>query len=143
MYKPSIQSLIMRDGGRCHYCDETVRLARSHDDAGLRVATREHIVPRSFGGSWAKHNIILACRGCNEKRANDYFYCGCEFCLKAYELNISDRFFSMMRFNDTKIKRTRKKQWSLSWHGTLSFYRTWQNAMDALIQKEKDYWNEA
>lgn len=140
MYKPSIQSLIARDGSKCHYCNHTVKIAKDSSDNGKRVATREHIVPRSFGGTWAKHNIILACMDCNSKRANEYFYCGCDFCLKAYELNINDRFMSMMNYNATRISKTRKGQWKLFWRGSLYFYNTWQDAMDALLIKEKDYW---
>ncbi len=37
---------------------------------GQLLATREHIIPRSEGGSDDRSNLVAACRGCNEARSN-------------------------------------------------------------------------
>jgi 5-methylcytosine-specific restriction endonuclease McrA len=34
-------------------------------------ATREHLVPKSMGGTNAQRNIVVACRQCNVQRMSD------------------------------------------------------------------------
>jgi 5-methylcytosine-specific restriction endonuclease McrA len=43
---------------RCHYCGSTSDL------------TRDHIVPRSRGGSLEPDNIVYACRSCNSAKGD-------------------------------------------------------------------------
>jgi 5-methylcytosine-specific restriction endonuclease McrA len=50
-----------RDGWECHYCK--CRLTYNN-------ATLDHVVPRSLGGSNAIYNLKLACRHCNQAKAN-------------------------------------------------------------------------
>jgi hypothetical protein len=57
----NIQHLRARDGGICHLCDKPV--SRS-------VATRDHIIPASKGGSDSADNIALAHRNCNMARGD-------------------------------------------------------------------------
>lgn len=57
----NIHKLMARDGGICHLCDRPVSLS---------VATRDHIIPASKGGTNAADNIALAHRNCNRARAN-------------------------------------------------------------------------
>jgi hypothetical protein len=57
-----------RQNGKCIYCDCFMRMiAYPGDDA---LATREHITPRSLGGSNKKTNLVLACAKCNTERGN-------------------------------------------------------------------------
>lgn len=56
--------------GRCFYCDKHMKIPPSGvqrvqpDD----IATREHLQPRCEGGSNARSNLALACKGCNGRR---------------------------------------------------------------------------
>lgn len=55
--------------GRCCYCKRKLRkqfTSRHYDDA----PTREHIVPRSLGGT-ARLNLVLSCAKCNTARSNN------------------------------------------------------------------------
>jgi 5-methylcytosine-specific restriction endonuclease McrA len=54
--------LARRDGNHCHWC------GRAFGDNLL--ATIDHLHPRSQGGRNALWNLVLACRACNEKRAD-------------------------------------------------------------------------
>lgn len=38
----------------------------------FEIATADHIVPESKGGSHSWSNLLLACWECNQRRANDY-----------------------------------------------------------------------
>jgi 5-methylcytosine-specific restriction endonuclease McrA len=50
-----------RDGGMCFYCDTHLMPTR---------ATLDHIIPRSQGGKNVAENCVIACRSCNNKRAD-------------------------------------------------------------------------
>ena len=41
--------------------------ADSHQASKLR-ATEDHVLPRSRGGHRNRHNIVLACQGCNSRK---------------------------------------------------------------------------
>jgi hypothetical protein len=61
------------DGGRCHYCRRET-LWQSDNQAHPRLATVDHIVPRSEGGSrLRKDNVVLACFRCNQARGTSDF----------------------------------------------------------------------
>lgn len=66
--KKQMQVLMRRHKGKCAYCDRRVSTLLPPDHA-LR-ATREHLVPKSRGGSGKLSNLVLACRQCNEARGN-------------------------------------------------------------------------
>ena len=57
----SRETIYARDRGQCQYCQRPV---------GRREVTYDHIVPRSRGGLTAWENIVIACRPCNQKKAN-------------------------------------------------------------------------
>lgn len=48
-------------GGKCFWCGCKVT---------AESRTLDHIVPRSAGGSNKQHNIVLACKPCNQARGS-------------------------------------------------------------------------
>jgi 5-methylcytosine-specific restriction endonuclease McrA len=50
-----------RDDFRCQYC---------HAKHPLSKLTYDHVVPRARGGKTTWENIVMACYGCNEKKAD-------------------------------------------------------------------------
>ncbi|MDR2196158.1 MAG: HNH endonuclease [Gallionellaceae bacterium] len=52
--------LFRRDRGLCAYCGE--RIDRRH-------ATRDHVLPRARGGKDVWMNVVVACSGCNMRKA--------------------------------------------------------------------------
>jgi 5-methylcytosine-specific restriction endonuclease McrA len=59
----------------CHYCNRPLR-------DGL--ATLEHIVPKSLGGSNDDANCVIACRRCNNERGDTGRPCHCPKCAAAW-----------------------------------------------------------
>lgn len=58
--KFSRYNLYARDRGRCQYCN--TRIARDR-------FTYEHVVPRAQGGKTCWENVVVACVGCNQRKA--------------------------------------------------------------------------
>lgn len=56
------RGLAARDGAQCFYCG----LAFST----LLTATVDHLIPQSVLPGWAQMNLVLACRPCNEAKAD-------------------------------------------------------------------------
>lgn len=59
--KYSRENIYARDRGRCQYCGRLVT---------RRQATYDHVVPRSQGGGKGWGNIVVACRPCNQRKAD-------------------------------------------------------------------------
>lgn len=57
----SRDTIFARDRGQCQYCGRAL---------GRRDVTHDHIVPKSRGGETRWENIVLACRPCNQEKAN-------------------------------------------------------------------------
>lgn len=55
------EAALKAQGGRCKYC--LIPLT-------LKTATRDHVVPRSKGGSNLRHNTVAACESCNKAKGN-------------------------------------------------------------------------
>ena len=53
--------LLSRDGYRCFWCGAPLTI---HD------SSVDHIIPRSFGGTWWHGNLVLSCKPCNIERGN-------------------------------------------------------------------------
>lgn len=51
--------------GECQYCLKKIPFASS---------TRDHVLPRSKGGSNADDNIVLSCHKCNNKKSDKFPY---------------------------------------------------------------------
>lgn len=69
--------LARRDGGmRCHYCSIPLKRGYLQNPeviadlrrAGFGLATVDHVVPLSKGGSNEPWNMVLACSDCNEAK---------------------------------------------------------------------------
>jgi len=56
------RTLARRDGARCAYC----RIPFTD----LRQATIDHVVPISLFYTWAAAHLVLACRSCNDRKAD-------------------------------------------------------------------------
>jgi len=52
--------LLSRSGGRCYYCRESLI-----DPVRKERITRDHIVPRSWGGDSSHLNQVIACADCH------------------------------------------------------------------------------
>lgn len=59
--KFSRENVYLRDKGRCQYCSNRVARAES---------TYDHVLPKSKGGKTTWDNIVISCKGCNQKKAN-------------------------------------------------------------------------
>ena len=70
-----ISTLVRMYDNICHYCGrQCVR------NGGKLAPTREHVVPKAFGGENTIKNFVLACAGCNHERGTMLFFCECEHC---------------------------------------------------------------
>lgn len=65
-YKKYKKYLVMRDGLRCHYCDQLM----TYDEAQI-----DHILAKARGGSDAPHNLVLACARCNGLKSTLCYSC--------------------------------------------------------------------
>jgi hypothetical protein len=59
----SLRALADRDGPFCHYC-------RGEFNPQLGYATRDHVIPRSKGGSDDAENLVLCCGWCNQQKGD-------------------------------------------------------------------------
>lgn len=54
----------------CYWCGCGLVLRREELGPGLGLATRDHVIPHSRGGSDKRSNVVLACEPCNTKRGD-------------------------------------------------------------------------
>jgi hypothetical protein len=59
----SLRTLYNLSKGVCEYCGDKIPFAE---------ATKDHVYPRSLGGSNDDFNLVLACRRCNSKKGASY-----------------------------------------------------------------------
>jgi len=69
--RPQILLLIERDGLGCHWCGRTCD--PNLDPNADLYPTREHLIRKCDGGSSRMHNLVLACRKCNNTRHSPWF----------------------------------------------------------------------
>lgn len=60
--------MYLQQRGLCCLCDQIMSLMHHGNHLLSHSATREHLTPRSCGGTDAKTNIRLSCHRCNSKR---------------------------------------------------------------------------
>lgn len=57
---------------QCYWCRCTVYYGvQRHPGIPSNLATRDHLVPRSRGGTNDRQNIVVACYKCNQERGCD------------------------------------------------------------------------
>lgn len=61
------EQVLMRDNYRCRYCRW-----KADTEAERASLTLDHVIPKSKGGAFDKHNLVAACRKCNTKKGNRY-----------------------------------------------------------------------
>lgn len=127
-----------RHDNRCHYCNV---LCDSHRKSPTR-GTREHVVPKSFGGSNSMKNYVLACSRCNNKRGTQLFFCKCEHCSTLIEQAMQgqkfyDRIFAgMIAHNKPKVKRYNGTHWVVRYGNHSKDFPTWEEAMTFVNESE-------
>lgn len=71
-----VRSLRERDGDNCHWCGIVLDFRPFIDPGWVGhpelewVATLDHYVPKTHGGSNKIKNLVLACDWCNQKRGH-------------------------------------------------------------------------
>lgn len=66
----SLASLKVTCGKRCAHCGRLIKFSESictDEDS----ATRDHVIPKSLGGSNESNNLVLLCRACNTSRKSN------------------------------------------------------------------------
>lgn len=65
-----------RDGGKCHFCLQPTVLPVQGLDKQYsgKMATLDHIIPQSEGGTDKLTNLVLACANCNQNRGTIDYY---------------------------------------------------------------------
>ena len=103
----------------CHYCHAP----------GL---TRDHIVPRAWGGLDRAWNVVPACRACNGHKAASWPTCQCPACAHAVSRWGAGERVAMSRAVRAIVRR-RKGVWRVTLRGggsTLVTFRTLARAHD-------------
>lgn len=139
MAHSGLASLRKKFGNECHYCgDKTNGTHRSP-----KQATREHIVPKAYGGSNNINNYVLACAECNNKRGVQLFYCDCEFLCgplirKALESDhfIKTVFDGLIAHNRYKVYKNSEGRWCTRVYHGRRLFDTWAEAMDFALNYE-------
>lgn len=135
-----IDTLMRRQSNRCHYCDcLTFRKVN-----GPALATKEHIVPRAFGGANDLSNYVMACSRCNNKRGTSLFFCSCDTCgpkiAKALENQkfIDDIFNGIIAHNRPRVYRHQKDEtlWIARFGHHRRSFPSWKEAMTFAIEHE-------
>lgn len=131
-----ITRLFRRDGITCHYCgvvcvknklDQNGHMTENYNP---RMATKDHVVPKSMGGLGKLENFVLACRECNEHRGDQLHYCGCLFCENVIA-TFFQRVFAADHFGPVKPKvwKHHDGTWVMSVGLNSYGWATWNSAM--------------
>ena len=97
-------ALLAAAGDSCYYCNLRV-IVKSMRNEHTMLATRDHVVPKSRGGTDAIANIVMACANCNGVKGS---MTGTEF---IYFLNTSKFHPTFISYLESKvIARLRRGQ---------------------------------
>ena len=72
---------VMERDGQCRVCSKEIQQVIEMNESFIAVNYQhdcvfniDHVIPRSFDGSSAFHNVRATCRPCNEKRGSEYIF---------------------------------------------------------------------
>lgn len=134
------QIALLRDmfGNRCHYCKEDTNNIKNHP----RMATKEHVVPRSYGGQNIMGNYVLACSECNNRRGTSLLYCDCTLCstligaaMDTPEF-INGIFSGIIAHNTPHVYKytghhpEHLNKWTVKFGHNRQYFATWEQAMN-------------
>lgn len=66
----SIKRLWQMQEGKCYFCDCETHLRKNGGPIEQRMATIEHMIPKSRGGSNLMINLKMSCYDCNNSRGD-------------------------------------------------------------------------
>lgn len=119
----------------CHYCGQQCNKKVGHPLQG----TKDHIVPRYFGGTNSIENYVLACVSCNSRRGNSLDWCECHICTgriaKALssQRNLDFVFEGLVGFNKPRISKTRQGVWMVAVGTGRKTYKTFDEALSMAL----------
>ena len=83
---------------KCYYCDRSLH---------AKHVTIDHILPRSYGGSWDQTNLVIACETCNKIKGNkllpDFMPSKCVTKTEIRELQIGLLYVVTIDFHTGKV----------------------------------------
>lgn len=59
-----------KQAGKCFYCKKQMTLDLGYEE----TAERDHVIPKSIGGTGKSRNIVISCHKCNTIKGNKYPY---------------------------------------------------------------------
>jgi hypothetical protein len=128
-----LQQLIDKFGNECHYCGEQTNSIPN----SKQQATKEHVVPRAFGGGNTMENYVLACSECNNERGTTLFYCQCEYyCSPLIEEALARQDFidgifkGIVDHNVPKVFKNSEGVWTIRLGHARRHKPTWEEAIE-------------
>jgi 5-methylcytosine-specific restriction endonuclease McrA len=92
--------LFARDGYRCQYCGRHRADLRNRE-----FLTRDHVVPISAGGENSWENVVTACSGCNNRKADHFLGdCGMHLLRAPTEPNYVELVWAVRRVTAVQAK---------------------------------------
>ena len=126
-------------GNQCHYCGNTCNTKANSP----RQATKEHVVPRTYGGANNIRNYVLACSQCNNERGVSLFYCECSYvCGPLIQAALKDKrivdaiFFGLINYNRYRVFKDDYGRWNSHIQHSRKAHGSWQEAMDYVLSYE-------
>lgn len=99
-----VEILWKRDG-RCVFCNISTSLEKRETGSGRNMATIDHILPQSMGGTDHLSNMVIACKACNSARGIMDFF---EFANLRWSK--SEKTFTMLMRHLRKKRQSQKLQ---------------------------------
>lgn len=66
--KNQFDRIISEQGGCCYYCNVPMFRFGEVPDGHPRMATKDHRIPQTHGGSGRRENLVAACFACNNAK---------------------------------------------------------------------------
>lgn len=141
MVAGSVKRLMQMNDSKCHYCGSKTNLNdRRGNGVGKRYPTKDHVVPRAFGGINHISNYVLSCSSCNNKRGTNLFFCNCRDCNEMildalYNSRVIDTIVEGIRkHNKPRINKVAYTSLKGSWKVTIGhnqrLFHTFEQALE-------------